>query len=70
MEHSNPPRLLRKAVVCERLGLAISTLEKLVRNGDFPPPRKVTGHAVAWLESEVNDWVSNLPSTREVARDQ
>jgi prophage regulatory protein len=58
-----PPRLLRLRVVLDRTGLARSTLYRGVANKTFPPPRKLEddGRAVAWLESEVSEWISGRP---------
>jgi len=38
-------------------GLKRATIYKLVSQDEFPPPIQITGKAVAWISSEVADWV-------------
>jgi prophage regulatory protein len=51
------PRFIRRKAVEERTGLARSTIYQMVNEGRFPRPVRLGGRAVAWLETEVNDWV-------------
>lgn len=52
--------LLRRRCVEAQTGLARSTLYKLIRNGNFPAPVKLTGsRAVAWSSDAVNAWVAS-----------
>jgi len=50
---------LRKPIVCERTGLAGSTLSLRIREGQFPKPIKLKGggRMSVWLESEVQEWI-------------
>jgi prophage regulatory protein len=50
----------------EIIKLAPATVQRLVRLGQFPAPRQLSPHRVAWLFRELEDWsesrpVSNLP---------
>jgi prophage regulatory protein len=50
----------------EILSLAEATVQRMVRNSEFPPPRLLSGRRVGWLVREVEEWaearpVSNLP---------
>ncbi len=50
----------------EVVALSVSTVQELVRQGQFPAPRQLSGRRVGWLMREVEDWaesrpVSNLP---------
>lgn len=58
MSESRPLALIKRAEVEARTGLARSTLFTLVKAGDFPSPVKVGGRAVAWVESEVDGWIT------------
>jgi prophage regulatory protein len=50
---------LRKPAVRERAGGASDTsIWRWVRDGRFPPPRKIGPRAVGWLKSEIDDWVA------------
>ena len=51
------PRFIRRKAVEERTGLARSTIYQMVNEGRFPRPVRLGGRAVAWLETEVDDWV-------------
>jgi prophage regulatory protein len=50
-----------KAAAAEAVSLSVSTLEKLVRQGRFPPPRKVSDARVAWLRADLLAWAEGLP---------
>lgn len=43
------------------VSLSEPTLDRLVRDGNFPAPRKVSGNRVAWLLSEVRAWCAERP---------
>lgn len=52
-------RLIRIDTLTHMVGLSKSTIYNLIRSNQFPPPIKIGDRAVAWSESEVNDWISN-----------
>ena len=54
---ATPTRLLRFPAVRERTGLSRSTIWRLERRGEFPPHRRISANAVAWVEEEVADWI-------------
>ena len=56
LEHV-PARLLRFPAVRDRTGLSRSTIWRLERQGAFPKHRRISAHAVAWLEHEVTAWI-------------
>ena len=58
-------RVLRLAEVKEKTGLARSTIYKYVDMGMFPRPIYLGGRAVAWIDSEVHEWLQE----RQVERD-
>ena len=55
-------KLLRLPEVCQETRLARSTLYKLIRAGDFPPPVKLTSKTSAWRGSDVAAWIASRPS--------
>jgi len=60
------PLYLDMWTLTEVVSLSKTTLYKLVHEGNFPKPRVLMGHRVAWLMREVEEWaesrpVSNLP---------
>ena len=52
------PRFIRRKAVEELTGLARSTIYQMVHEERFPRPVRLGGRAVAWLETEVKDWVA------------
>ena len=57
------PILLRLPMVIRIKGLARSTIYKLVSQNQFPVPIKLSTRAVAWLQSEVEGWISSRVRT-------
>lgn len=50
-------QLLRRGEVLARCAFSNSTLHRLIKSGDFPPPIQLGSRAVAWIESEINSWI-------------
>jgi prophage regulatory protein len=53
------PILLRLPMVMRITGLARSTIYKLISQNQFPVPIKLSKRAVAWLQPEIERWVSS-----------
>ena len=49
--------ILRMPKVCEKTGLAKSTIYKKVSTNEFPRPISLGGNAVGWLESDLDNWI-------------
>lgn len=49
-------KFLRLDEVCARTGLPKSTLYRLMSEGEFPRPIRITERSAAWLEDEVAAW--------------
>ena len=61
-----PTTLLRLPEVLRRTGFGRSTLYKLVADGGFPKPLKLSVRASAWVESEVEGFIqSRIAQSRE-----
>jgi prophage regulatory protein len=56
-----PPRLLSRREVLERVGATYPSVWKWMRDGKFPRARELTNGRIAWLESEIEEWIANLP---------
>ncbi len=54
-------RLLRLVEVRSRTGLSRSTIYRLAAEGRFPAPVKLTAHASAWREDEIEDFIASRP---------
>lgn len=60
------PIFMDLPTVAQVVALSESTVQELVRQGQFPQPRQMSGRRVGWLVREVQEWaesrpVSNLP---------
>lgn len=63
--HIPSERLLRLPQVLETVGVKKTLLYQLVKDGEFPQPRKVR-HLSLWPESEVQQWVRTVMEPKEV----
>lgn len=55
--HEN--RFLREPEVHQITGLSRTTRWRLEQNGLFPRRRRISANAVAWLESELREWIAS-----------
>src|SRR6185503_14469862 len=51
------PRIVGYAEVCKALGVKRRTLERMVRDGKFPPPMQVSSNRVGWPVDKVLGWL-------------
>ena len=52
-------KLLRLAEVQRRVPYSRSTIYLKISSGDFPPPINLGARAVAWLESDIDEWIAS-----------
>ena len=52
-------RMLRIKHVCERVSVSKSTIWQWVKDGKFPPPIKLSSRCTVWLESDLDNWITN-----------
>jgi prophage regulatory protein len=58
-------RLIKLKEVMDCTGLARSTIYKFISESSFPKPVPLGERAVAWLESEVQDWILERIALRD-----
>ncbi len=60
MEQTTPrgERLIRRPEVERRVGLRRAAIYKEMAEGRFPKPVKIGPRAVAWIESDIDAWIS------------
>ncbi|WLE58353.1 AlpA family transcriptional regulator [Burkholderia plantarii] len=51
-------KALRIKDVVAKVALSQSSIYALVAAGEFPKPFQLTANRVAWLEQDVDDWLS------------
>ena len=54
-------RLLRRAEVETRTGLARTTIYRKMRAGTFPLPLKISERAVRWRSSDIARYIESCP---------
>ena len=64
---TEPIRLLRRPEVEARTGLACSTIYLWMAEGRFPRPIRLGDHSVAWVESEIEEWLRKRVSAGRTA---
>lgn len=58
-------RLIRLKEVIETTGLSRSCIYKYIEEGRFPRNVPLYGRAVAWVESEVQEWIREAIDKRD-----
>jgi prophage regulatory protein len=58
MKRIDLPQLIGAEEVRRVTSLSRSTLERKVRAGSFPAPRRIVGRKLAWKASEVAAWIN------------
>ena len=56
-----PPCILRIADVVERVGLGRSSVWRMVKEHQFPRPRRLSPNTVGWLSMEIDNWLRHRP---------
>ena len=56
--NSSKPRLINRAEVCSRVSLCKASVYKRMSVGEFPRPISIGGGRVAWLESDIDQWIA------------
>lgn len=55
------PIMIDLGAVSEITGLSESTVQSLVRNNEFPKPRKSSARRACWLLREIEEWAESRP---------
>ncbi len=61
-------RLIRLKEVMNVTGLARATVYKYIKQSQFPASVSLGDRAVAWVESEVEEWILDKIEERDEAR--
>ena len=58
---NTPDRFLSRRQVEARCGIGRSMIYKLLKDGGFPAPFKISRSAVRWSEREIAEWLASRP---------
>jgi prophage regulatory protein len=64
---SIPLRFIRLSEAMRITGLRKTTMYQLQANGEFPQRVQITAHCVGWIESEIQQWISERADGRPSA---
>lgn len=66
---TKPLKIIRIKEVTSRTGLSKSYIYALTKEGKFPKSIRLIkgGAAVGWVESSINDWISDCIANQEEA---
>ncbi len=53
------PRIIRRAEVERRTGVAKATLYRMMAAGKFPRPVQLSVRCVGWRLDEINEWIAS-----------
>ncbi len=48
--------------VSEFLGISISTINRLIKNGDFPQKIKISPRRIVFMKKEIEEWIDGKRS--------
>lgn len=54
-----PSYLIRRPEINEITGLSVSTIYRLEKSGGFPKRRQISNKSVAWVLSEIEEWIKS-----------
>lgn len=60
-----PPqeRVSRLRAVIDRTGLSKNSIARLIKNGGFPSPIRLSANCVGFLDSEIAAWIASRPKS-------
>ena len=61
-------RILRPAETSAKVGYSHPHIKRLVKSGQFPKPVRVGARAKGWIESELDQWISDRIALRDGGR--
>lgn len=62
-------RFIKIEEVVHRAGISAKTIYRKMKQGSFPQSITLDGRNVAWLESEIDQWIDDLIQQRNIKQD-
>ena len=54
-------RIIGRKEMCKKIGVGETTLWRMVKRGDFPPPLQISPRRVGWEEGEGDTYIESRP---------
>ena len=48
--------------VSELLGISVSTINRLIKRGEFPPKVKISPRRIVFMKYQIKEWIDNRRS--------
>lgn len=64
MQYNTSKNFNKLTSLVTRVGLSKSTIYKMIKAGNFPPPKQLGMRSVGWLESDIQAWIDSRTSTK------
>ncbi len=63
---ANPPGRLTYRIneLAIMLGVSVKTIDRMRKNGSFPPPDRCAGRVLLWRIETIEHWLSGSPNSR------
>ncbi len=58
-------KFVRIKEILEITGLSKATIYRYIAEDKFPKPVSLGGRAVAWIDNEIDDWISSKIESRD-----
>ena len=59
MSNSENRPFLTIKEVSKLIGLSVSTINRLVKKGDFPPKVKISSRRMVFMKKEIEEWIDS-----------
>jgi len=63
MNQENRPFLSIKEV-SELLGISVSTINRLIKRGEFPPKIKISPRRIVFMKNDINKWIKKIEKNK------
>ena len=63
MDQENRPFLSIKEV-SELLGISVSTINRLIKRGEFPPKIKISPRRIVFMKNDINEWIKKIEKNK------
>ena len=63
MDQENRPFLSIKEV-SELLGISVSTINRLIKRGEFPPKIKISTRRIVFMKNDINEWIKKIEKNK------
>ena len=61
-QNTKTQNMLNIHEVATMVDLSKATIYRLINNGKFPPPKKLSVRRVCWFREQIEDWLNTLSS--------